>query len=175
MAMAFIAFFFQAEDGIRDGTVTGVQTCALPISDGQVPEHDLVAQEGEERMRRHTLEVVQLLECVVDRALARGMACGVEGHCRERVRERGQEPGGAAQSTLPRPPASAAAWMSGSLDAAARRSTALARGSCCHALASPASAARRSDDLGGSFSRPNRVRPAEATRSRGSSAARVRA
>src|SRR5689334_23814952 len=27
-----IFFFFQAEDGIRDGTVTGVQTCALPIS-----------------------------------------------------------------------------------------------------------------------------------------------
>src|SRR5689334_17792429 len=27
-------FFFQAEDGIRDGTVTGVQTCALPISPG---------------------------------------------------------------------------------------------------------------------------------------------
>src|SRR6267143_4909087 len=26
-------FFFQAEDGIRDGTVTGVQTCALPILD----------------------------------------------------------------------------------------------------------------------------------------------
>src|SRR5688572_33476391 len=30
-------FFFQAEDGIRDLTVTGVQTCALPIS-----EHDAV-------------------------------------------------------------------------------------------------------------------------------------
>src|SRR5437660_4491955 len=27
-----ICFFFQAEDGIRDGHVTGVQTCALPIS-----------------------------------------------------------------------------------------------------------------------------------------------
>src|SRR3989441_9773047 len=27
-------FFFQAEDGIRDKLVTGVQTCALPISDG---------------------------------------------------------------------------------------------------------------------------------------------
>src|SRR6266852_5118328 len=27
-------FFFQAEDGIRDATVTGVQTCALPIFDG---------------------------------------------------------------------------------------------------------------------------------------------
>src|SRR2546427_2830941 len=28
-------FFFQAEDGIRDLTVTGVQTCALPILLGQ--------------------------------------------------------------------------------------------------------------------------------------------
>src|SRR5688572_32896821 len=27
----FVSFFFQAEDGIRDLTVTGVQTCALPI------------------------------------------------------------------------------------------------------------------------------------------------
>src|SRR5690606_39283650 len=27
-------FFFQAEDGIRDFHVTGVQTCALPISSG---------------------------------------------------------------------------------------------------------------------------------------------
>src|SRR5690348_1775307 len=27
-------FFFQAEDGIRDGRVTGVQTCALPIWEG---------------------------------------------------------------------------------------------------------------------------------------------
>src|SRR5690625_5469551 len=32
--MVIVAFFFfQAEDGIRDGHVTGVQTCALPISD----------------------------------------------------------------------------------------------------------------------------------------------
>src|SRR6266487_4110488 len=27
-----LCFFFQAEDGIREGRVTGVQTCALPIS-----------------------------------------------------------------------------------------------------------------------------------------------
>src|SRR5207249_9071393 len=27
----FFCFFFQAEDGIRDRNVTGVQTCALPI------------------------------------------------------------------------------------------------------------------------------------------------
>src|SRR3989442_4508170 len=30
-------FFFQAEDGIRDADVTGVQTCALPILIVQVP------------------------------------------------------------------------------------------------------------------------------------------
>src|SRR5207244_8976143 len=28
-----VFFFFQAEDGIRDDLVTGVQTCALPISE----------------------------------------------------------------------------------------------------------------------------------------------
>src|SRR5256885_10275067 len=36
-----IVFFFQAEDGIRDYKVTGVQTCALPICmapTGAVPE-----------------------------------------------------------------------------------------------------------------------------------------
>src|SRR5687767_15238799 len=32
-----IAFFFQAEDGIRDKLVTGVQTCALPIWAAQSP------------------------------------------------------------------------------------------------------------------------------------------
>src|SRR5256886_5076903 len=31
-----LCFFFQAEDGIRDLTVTGVQTCALPILVGRV-------------------------------------------------------------------------------------------------------------------------------------------
>src|SRR5688572_31428012 len=31
-AVILFFFFFQAEDGIRDLTVTGVQTCALPIS-----------------------------------------------------------------------------------------------------------------------------------------------
>src|SRR3712207_232460 len=31
-----VIFFFQAEDGIRDIGVTGVQTCALPISDGNI-------------------------------------------------------------------------------------------------------------------------------------------
>src|SRR5271170_7555324 len=30
-SLSFFCFFFQAEDGIRDPLVTGVQTCALPI------------------------------------------------------------------------------------------------------------------------------------------------
>src|SRR5207253_8028440 len=38
-------FFFQAEDGIRDGHVTGVQTCALPILPGQKAETDLSWQD----------------------------------------------------------------------------------------------------------------------------------
>src|SRR2546429_6302394 len=31
-------FFFQAEDGIRDVAVTGVQTCALPICPSRIPD-----------------------------------------------------------------------------------------------------------------------------------------
>src|SRR6266404_8066083 len=38
MVMLFF-FFFQAEDGIRDKLVTGVQTCALPISCGEEFRH----------------------------------------------------------------------------------------------------------------------------------------
>src|SRR6266850_2687408 len=37
--MYFFFFFFQAEDGIRDYKVTGVQTCALPIFGGGVPRN----------------------------------------------------------------------------------------------------------------------------------------
>src|SRR5699024_11767726 len=47
-------FFFQAEDGIRDRNVTGVQTCALPISwsdldikrQAQSAAEDMVRQEA---------------------------------------------------------------------------------------------------------------------------------
>src|SRR5229473_4951547 len=37
-------FFFQAEDGIRDKLVTGVQTCALPISGERVALHERTAR-----------------------------------------------------------------------------------------------------------------------------------
>src|SRR5256885_4788614 len=57
-------FFFQAEDGIRDYKVTGVQTCALPIS-AEVAHHEVVEErqavqreaddreQRQERGRRH--------------------------------------------------------------------------------------------------------------------------
>src|SRR2546427_12946693 len=41
-------FFFQAEDGIRDLTVTGVQTCALPIS---WREHSQGSPQGDRLLR----------------------------------------------------------------------------------------------------------------------------
>src|SRR5256885_3224143 len=43
--VAFSFFFFQAEDGIRDYKVTGVQTCALPILNGFASEVSRVARE----------------------------------------------------------------------------------------------------------------------------------
>src|SRR5574340_1528222 len=42
--LRFLFFFFQAEDGIRDLLVTGVQTCALPI--WQVQSSTRVAKES---------------------------------------------------------------------------------------------------------------------------------
>src|SRR5689334_23887400 len=71
-------FFFQAEDGIRDGTVTGVQTCALPISvvitglvlsaalgeRGKAAEHRL--SESEERFRLMVLNVTDYAILMLD-------------------------------------------------------------------------------------------------------------
>src|SRR5688500_20367705 len=47
-------FFFQAEDGIRDYKVTGVQTCALPISTGQGPRHAAGRGSGAGQQRRRS-------------------------------------------------------------------------------------------------------------------------
>src|SRR5256885_8137589 len=44
---SFDYFFFQAEDGIRDYKVTGVQTCALPISVVRNPHHGTVPFGGD--------------------------------------------------------------------------------------------------------------------------------
>src|SRR5207237_2978753 len=39
-------FFFQAEDGIRDSSVTGVQTCALPIWEAGLSASQIAAELG---------------------------------------------------------------------------------------------------------------------------------
>src|SRR5260370_725820 len=45
-------FFFQAEDGIRDSSVTGVQTCALPIADKENHTHGH-KRDGKQRRDTH--------------------------------------------------------------------------------------------------------------------------
>src|SRR5256886_15107991 len=50
----FFFFFFQAEDGIRDLTVTGVQTCALPIF-SDPPERGRAAPRGRHHGRQRSL------------------------------------------------------------------------------------------------------------------------
>src|SRR5437870_13458283 len=59
-------FFFQAEDGIRDGHVTGVQTCALPISH--------FADES------HHGSLGQLLHALIEEGKQVAKAAGVELH-----------------------------------------------------------------------------------------------
>src|SRR2546425_5464110 len=67
-------FFFQAEDGIRDKLVTGVQTCALPISPllphvnpGLMVERDLAA------LREVSVSMGLMLETVAERLGSPGL------------------------------------------------------------------------------------------------------
>src|SRR6266581_6014132 len=53
MFFCFFFFFFQAEDGIRDGRVTGVQTCALPISGCPSPARPAVRSRAPPAARGH--------------------------------------------------------------------------------------------------------------------------
>src|SRR5690606_40441548 len=95
-------FFFQAEDGIRDFHVTGVQTCALPISEGWAPDSwrarpalqqpaypDAAALAGTLRELRELPPLVTSWEIL---ALRRQLADAQEGRqigrasCRERVK-----------------------------------------------------------------------------------------
>ena len=53
-----VVFFFQAEDGIRDKLVTGVQTCALPIYRGGRKKRVSVGLLGEETRPAKTIQRV---------------------------------------------------------------------------------------------------------------------
>src|SRR2546422_7196049 len=65
-------FFFQAEDGIRDVAVTGVQTCALPISSSGLADKDIdkmvkdaEAHAAEDKKRRDVIEQRNRLDNMV--------------------------------------------------------------------------------------------------------------
>src|SRR5258708_16690526 len=82
-------FFFQAEDGIRDDLVTGVQTCALPISAHRLP---LVGSLRSPKCSARLPTVGQAAPCA-------------RAHCdRKAVREvpRQEYPGRSLQSVRPR-------------------------------------------------------------------------
>src|SRR5699024_12799093 len=94
--MLFV-FFFQAEDGIRDRNVTGVQTCALPISAAALREMEKVfAEEGIETEILH-IGNKPIRGCIACNACSqKGRSeerrVGKEGRCRgrqgeERIRE----------------------------------------------------------------------------------------
>src|SRR5690625_6274036 len=56
-------FFFQAEDGIRDGHVTGVQTCALPISLGDhIPDPHTGKRISAQQRIKEIIELAKLAE-----------------------------------------------------------------------------------------------------------------
>src|SRR5260370_40632080 len=50
----YSSFFFQAEDGIRDSSVTGVQTCALPISESEDEASALQTARAKSVLRKGT-------------------------------------------------------------------------------------------------------------------------
>src|SRR5699024_11886443 len=74
MCRQYFFFFFQAEDGIRDRNVTGVQTCALPIS--RLP--GVRREEGAARLQRSGLPTAR------DRRRTRRCVPGHDGDCPQR-------------------------------------------------------------------------------------------
>src|SRR2546429_4075471 len=86
-------FFFQAEDGIRDVAVTGVQTCALPILSEdwfspvygrKEPSPTLRVTTSASLPFEFTTMLIPDLEAAADRGVLRPMQIG-RASCRERV------------------------------------------------------------------------------------------
>src|SRR5256885_6814653 len=81
-----VFFFFQAEDGIRDYKVTGVQTCALPISSPGRPQEFLPIACGSARVRvQHRVAVgCEQLKFVVEGAAGCSMRTSVNAENQDR-------------------------------------------------------------------------------------------
>src|SRR5688500_20303639 len=98
-----MSFFFQAEEGIRAYKVTGVQTCALPISRGErarraigmiatVPDLPIVQPGGEPRERADAARNRQRILAAaaeIGRASCRerGESMGVGAACKTRTKD----------------------------------------------------------------------------------------
>src|SRR2546427_8218749 len=74
MPVAF--FFFQAEDGIRDLTVTGVQTCALPIWEVFLEGDDVTQEPAHLRARRGIVHCPEGRRVFADLTVAENLALG---------------------------------------------------------------------------------------------------
>src|SRR2546430_10651586 len=82
-----LCFFFQAEEGIRDLTVTGVQTCALPIYTGFEPSAILSPSEMADVSGARVHEIVRLEQVAEEVAVAGPGASGFADAFRARLRE----------------------------------------------------------------------------------------
>src|SRR5438874_9233520 len=81
----YFLFFFQAEDGIRDLYVTGVQTCALPICSSSDP-----SRVGKSDLNVHArYHARKLVPCAAALGWAREKAW--RGECRSEERRVGKE------------------------------------------------------------------------------------
>src|SRR5690625_7890444 len=70
-------FFFQAEDGIRDGHVTGVQTCALPICQGAADKRSEIEELSGQRADTGTEERTRTVSDAVGLSAVSGTAVRV--------------------------------------------------------------------------------------------------
>src|SRR5205085_9482989 len=81
-------FFFQAEDGIRDLTVTGVQTCALPILPLQSGSTRILKAMRRTFSRERYLKLVgDLRDAIPDLALTTDIIVGFPGETEDDFRE----------------------------------------------------------------------------------------
>src|SRR2546427_11998132 len=74
----FFFFFFQAEDGIRDLTVTGVQTCALPISQDDISHAERERQAAQKQKQATLTDVLEKAGDAYRKHLKNGRATGRE-------------------------------------------------------------------------------------------------
>src|SRR2546430_17601092 len=82
--MLYFSFFFQAEDGIRDLTVTGVQTCALPTTSAGRTRCSASKKQG---------------ACSATRRTSAGGSCSSRARALTSLAGRGRDRGGLAPGT----------------------------------------------------------------------------